>query len=95
MSSKRFIQLLQSLLTMVDPNSPTSVACVKTTLESILALVTESGKVDIMTIKLIRMTNAQIDYLIVHKADFAGKPGDIPGNNAKQERLKNMLRPGC
>lgn len=95
MSEKRFIQTLQALLTMVNPDSPTSIACVKATLENLLALARESGKADAITIRMIMVATHQIDHLIYHRDDFAGKPGDYPGNTAKQHRLAQMLRPGC
>ena len=95
MSEKRFIQLLQALLTMVDPKSETSAACVKSTLENILALAVESGKADAKTIHIIVFSIHRINILIDHKDDFAGIPGDYHGNMAKQQRLLNMLYPSC
>lgn len=95
MSEKRFLQMLQALLTMVDPKSETSVACVKSTIESIWALAVESQKVDAKTMHVIGNARSRIDILIYHKDDFAGKPGDYHGNMAKQQRLLNMLYPSC
>lgn len=95
MSEKRFIQILQALLTMVNPKSHESIACVKATIEGILALAMESSKADRLTVRMIRMATHEIDYLIYHRDDFAGKPGDCEGNTAKQHRLAQVLRPGC
>ena len=95
MSEKRFLQTLQALLTMVDPDSPTSVACVKATLENLLALATESGKADRLTVRTITTALNNIGFLIDQRDDFAGKPGDYQGNTAKQHRLAQMLEPHC
>ena len=95
MSEKRFIQTLQALLTMVDPESPASIACVKTTLENLLALARESGKADGLTVRVIWSAVGNIDHLICHRDDFAGKPGDRQGNTAKQHRLAQVLEPHC
>ncbi len=95
MSEGRFIQLLQALLTMVDPSSPTSVACVKNTLENVFALARESHKVDAITLRVMAEAIALSSHLINNRDDFAGKPGDHQGNYAKQQRLVQMLRPSC
>lgn len=95
MSEKRFIQILQALLTMVDPNSKTSVACVKSTLENLWALAVDSEKADVITIDIMGRAIYCFDSLIYHRDDFAGIPGDYHGNTAKRHRLLNMLYPSC
>ena len=37
----------------------------------------------------------QIDMLICHHEDFAGRKGDYNNNVAKQQRLKLTLAPSC
>ena len=95
MSEKLFLQTLQALLTMVDCSSPTSIACVKATLQNLFALAEESKKAEAITLRMMMAANQSIDYLIYHNDDFAGKPGDYNGNVAKQHRLAQMLRPNC
>ena len=95
MSEKRFLQTLQALLSMVDPDSPTSVACVKNVLESIHALALSSGKCDPITLRIMAVAMADIDKLIYYRDDFAGVKGDYNGNAAKRRRLEQMLMPGC
>ncbi len=95
MSRKRFIELLQALLTMVDPESPASVACVKTALDSILGLAKESGKSDPLTIHTMEIAADSVNFLVEQREDFAGKPGDYSGNLAKQNRLEQMIVPTC
>jgi len=95
MSTKRFLEALQALLTMVDPDSPTSIACVTTALENIYALARESGLADAYTLRIMDSAIRQIKALVLYKHDFAGKPNDYSGNKARQARLENMLRPGC
>ena len=95
MSEKRFLQTLQALLTMVDPDDPTSVACVKNALESIYALAMKSRKSDSMTLREMMAARRQIDNLIHYHEDFAGRKGDYNNNVAKQQRLKLTLVPSC
>lgn len=95
MSEKRFIQILQELLTMVDPDNPASSACVKNVLESLFALAKSSGKCDSITMRMMFAAKDNIDSLIDYRDDFAGRQGDYNGNTAKQQRLAQMLRPGC
>lgn len=95
MSTKRFIETLQALLTMVDPSSRTSVACVKSTLESIFALAMDSQKADSITLRIMDAAIRRADFLIHNRKDFAGVKGDYYGNKAKQQRLQLLLQPGC
>lgn len=95
MSEKRFLETLQALLTMVDPGSVASRACVKNVLESIAALARESRKCNSPTIRMIYNTQEIIDHLIDHREDFAGKPGEYQANVAKLQQLRLAINPGC
>ncbi len=95
MSKKRFLQLLQALITMVNPSSPASVACAKTILECILGLARESGEADSVTLRLMVGAIDDFNYLIDQKLDFEGKPGDHSGNIVKQLRMGEMIFPSC
>ena len=95
MSKESFIRLLQSLLTMVDPDDPYSVKCVERTLENIFMLARESKKCDPFTMRLMLQALSSVQRLIVDREDFIGKPGQYATNVAKRHRLEQMLMPGC
>ena len=93
MSEKRFLELLQELLTMVDPDDPDSIKTARSVISGILELAKESGKVYSPTIRMMISAEEQFLGLVRHKDEFAGWPGDYWGNVAKQHRLMQMLRP--
>lgn len=95
MSEKRFLETLQALLTMVDPDSETSVACVRATLINIRALAESSQKCNPMTLYAMDAAIVRLHYLIQCREDFAGRPGDYAGNVAKRHRLSDVLNPHC
>lgn len=95
MSEKRFLETLQALLTMVDPDSETSIACVKATITNILALAKSSQKCNHMAVYMMEQALFMMDHLILSRDDFAGRPGDYAGNTAKRQRLGLVLRPHC
>lgn len=95
MSEQRFLELLQSLLTMADPKKPETVGYVKSVLENLWKLLNSSGMFDRRTFRMIHNAIDSIDELIDIRNDFAGTPGDIAGNRAKRQRLRDMLAPAC
>lgn len=95
MSERRFLQTLQALLTMVDPRSVTSRACVKSALENIAGLARASGKCNGLTLRMIFAAQKAIDSLIDHHEDFASIPGDRNTNVARMQQLRLTLCPRC
>lgn len=95
MSENRFLQLLQELLTMVDPDNLDSINKARGVISSILALAEESEKAHPYTIHLMKSAEVCFLRLVRHKDEFAGCPGDYQGNIDKQLRLRLMLQPHC
>lgn len=95
MSFGNFMMFLQQLLTMVEKKDEYSIALARSILQSTIALAKASGKVDGMTLRTMMMTVNRFDNLVQHAEEFAGKPGDISGNEQKRRRLEMTLRPGC
>lgn len=95
MSEDKFLELLQSLLTMVDPENPCSVACMRTVLINIQSMAQQSGKVSRLTAVMMDFAQNRFCELIDHRKDFAGVPGEFQQNHHKRIRLRMMLTPGC
>ena len=95
MSLESFIRLYQELLTMIDPDNDYSVQCAVSMLHMLYTLAHNSGKASPITIRAMDSGVRNFENLARHRNDFAGKPGDYKGNNAKRQRLKNMLVPSC
>lgn len=95
MSLESFIRLYQELLTMIDPDDMLSVEFAKSILHMIFVLARRSGKADSVTLRCMDNGVHSFERIARHRDDFAGKPGDFAGNNAKRQRLTHMLRPGC
>ena len=95
MSLDSFVRLLQELLTMVDPRDELSIECAKTTLRMVFALALKSGKADPFTMRCMDRAILIFEDLVRHRDDFIGKPGSFHTNNAKRQRLKNLLYPSC
>ena len=41
------------------------------------------------------IADRQFEYLVEHKADFVGVPGEYQKNQVKRQRLAHMVMPGC
>ncbi len=95
MSEDMFLKLLQSLLTMVDPEDPLSVASFQNVLNSVLAMGEKAKAVDGETRMLMMRAAKYPEDIIYNRKDFAGKPGDYKGNQAKRNRLYQALMPSC
>lgn len=95
MSLDNFLSFVQQLITMAEPGDKVSVALAKNALISVCALAQSSGKIDPLTHRVMACAEMRLGMLILHKDDFAGKPGDYLGNQKKRHRLLNVLNPGC
>lgn len=95
MSLESFIRLYQELLTMVDPSNTLSVVCAENVLRLIYALARHSGKANSITIRCMDSGVRQFSDLVRHRNEFAGKPGEFHANNAKRQRLRDVLYPHC
>ena len=95
MSFDRFIELLQQLITMTDPEVKERVWYAENILDNLLRLADESGMADLRTVSAMKLASANFTRFLRNKEDFAGRPGDYSGNQAKRRRLAMMLRPSC
>ena len=95
MSLESYIRLYQELLTMVDPDNDMSVEYVINILQQILVLARQSNKIDGFTARCMHTGVHECAAIARHRDEFAGKPGDFHGNQAKRMRLQQMLGPHC
>lgn len=95
MSFERFIELLQMLITMTDPENEDELLNAKNILKNLQELAKSSGKADSRTIRSMQIAYHQFTAMLHSKEDFAGVPGEISANKAKRQRLAMMIRPGC
>lgn len=95
MNEDTFLKLLQSLITMTDAKDATSIACSKSILVNLDALLRSSGMANGIVMRMVMNAERIFEDLIIHKNDFAGKPGEIKSNKAKRDRLAMMLYPHC
>ena len=54
-----------------------------------------SGMANGDVLRAMRVGYVEFNYILEHKDEFAGKPGDYHGNQAKRQRLAMMVRPHC
>ncbi len=95
MNSDTFLKLLQSLITVIDLDDPASFACGKAIIVNLSGLLRSSGKADHYVIRMVIVAERSFRYLVSHKAEFAGRPGEIKENSAKRHRLEMYLTPHC
>ncbi len=95
MSLERYIEFLQAIITMTDPNNEEEMLNARNVLRNLLELARSSGKANALTIRSMMSGYHEFSYLMRKKEDFAGQPGDYAGNQAKRQRLQMMIRPGC
>lgn len=95
MSHERFIEYLQQLLTMVDANDRKSVKLARQSLEALVELAQNSGKVDRITYSAMHYAVRDFYRLIDHRSEFAGVPGETTENSQKRHRLALALDPAC
>ena len=95
MTMENFLSYLQQLLTMVDSRNECSIALAKTALSAVFSLAKSSGKADGIVLRAMMIADREFDYLVEHKADFVGVPGEYQKNQVKRQRLAHMVMPGC
>ena len=95
MSFERYIELLQQLITMTNPDNEEEVLCARNIMKNLLELARSSKMADAITLRTMMLAYSKFTLLLRHKDDFAGKPGDIFGNRNKRNQLAMMVRPGC
>lgn len=95
MSMDNFLSFLQQLLTMTEPDSPASVALARSALASVAGLARSSHKADSVTLRSINTAEQSFSFLIQHREDFIGTPGDYRGNQIRRQRLAHVVAPGC
>ena len=96
MTVENFLSFLQQLLTIVNPNDQQSVNMVKSLLLDLKILSDHDTKTfGRLTYMTIAAANSQIDFLIEHSSEFAGKTGEYDANYKKRQRLHILLAPHC
>ncbi len=95
MSLDRFVELLQALITMTDPNNEFQILYARNVIKNLMELAGDSEKADALTLRAMGRSFYEFSSIMRHKDDFAGKPGDYAGNSAKRQRLKYMFLPHC
>ena len=95
MSMDNFLWFLQQILTMVEPENASSVASAKAALIAVFGLAKSSGKADAITIRSMMIAEREFEYLVSHKADYVGVPGEYQKNQVKRQRLAHMIVPSC
>ena len=95
MSLDRFVELLQALITMTNPNNEDQMFYARNILKNLMELARDSEKADALAIRAMARSFCEFSDIMRFKDDFAGKPGDYAGNNAKRQRLKYMFLPHC
>jgi len=95
MSMNNFLSFLQQILTMVEPKNAGSMALAKAALTSIVGLAKSSGKADAITIRCMMIAEREFEYLVGHRDDYVGVPGEYQKNQVKRQRLAHMIVPSC
>ena len=95
MSLDNFLSFLQQLLTMTDPDNAASVALAQSALTAIGGLADASQKADDVTLRAMAAAKLQFHFLIKHREDFIGTPGDYRGNQIRRHRLSHVITPSC
>ena len=95
MSIEKFLEVLQALITMTNPENEDEVLNARNILKNLFELARSSGMAHTITIRYMRSGYEEFTALLRHREDFAGHPGDFAGNEAKRQRIKIMLNPHC
>ena len=95
MNRDTFLKFLQSLITMTDANDPASIASAKAILVNLCGLIRSSGMANGQVMSMVTNAEQIFENLVLHKEDYAGKPGDVNKNKAKRNRLEMTLFPHC
>ena len=95
MSVDRLICFLQELLTMLEPGNALSVASARAILDNLCGLLRSSGKCSSIVLRIADRFRENFVYYCHHREEFAGVPGEYQQNQAKRDRLRQTLYPGC
>lgn len=95
MNRDTFLKFLQSLITMTDAKDPTSIASAKAILVNLDGLIRSSGMANGQVMRMVVNAERIFENLILHKDEFAGKPGEVSNNKVKRDRLEMTLFPHC
>ena len=72
MTQKEFIEFLQKVLTLVEPENICSVALARTAVLSMVTLSMETGKVDKTTAAMMKSAVDDFDNLLKNREQFIG-----------------------
>jgi len=95
MSLERYIELLQAIITMTNPENEEQMLNARNILKNLLELARSSGMAAGPTMRAMTEGYHGFSMIMRHRADFAGKPGDYAGNQAKRHRLEMVIGPHC
>lgn len=95
MSEKRFLTILQALLTLATDDNPLTVNCIRTTLENIFMLAVQSQKCDPVTLRMIDYSIKHIEHIVRCRSDFISVKGNHEASAAGIHRLRLVIYPGC
>ena len=95
MSLEKFLEFLQQIITMTNPEDVSSRTHARIALESLYALTRKSGMATPVTIRAMRDAVFRFDFLMAHRKEYAGKQGAYLENKAKRQRLEMLLVPHC
>ena len=95
MSLERYIELLQAIITMTDPENEEQMLNAKNILKNLLELARSSGMTVGPTMRAMTEGYHGFSMIMRHRENFAGKPGDYAGNRAKRQRLEMVVGPHC
>jgi len=95
MSLERYIELLQAIITMTDPENEEQMLNARNILKNLLELARSSGMAGGPTMRAMTEGYHGFSMIMRHRENFAGKPGDYAGNQAKRHRLEMVIVPHC
>ena len=95
MSLERYLELLQAIITMTNPENEEQMLNAKNILKNLLELADSSEMTDGPTMRAMTQGYDEFSMIMRHREDFAGRPGDFAGNTAKRHRLEMMVGPHC
>jgi len=95
MSLERYIELLQAIITMTNPENEEQMLNARNILKNLLELARSSGMAGGPTMRAMTEGYHGFSMIMRHRENFAGKPGDYAGNQAKRHRLEMVIVPHC
>ena len=93
MSRQKFLEYLQTILTMADTKEQKAYAHMS--LIALRDLSRQSNKIDAIVVRMMMMAEQRFEYLWDQRDEFVGRPGEYTENQKKRNRLAMYIAPGC